>query len=900
MKIRPLTRLTAVVLACLTSFSIPAVAHPLSGRPRRERSAPAHSLLLSSQTTASPAACLPLAFEQNVGQTDGRVSFLARGERYTVFLSPTEVVYAPTNDPNAVRVSLAGASERASVAGESLMGGRRSYVLGSDPSEWHRDVPTFARVRCARVYPGIDVVYYGNARDLEYDFIVAPNARPERIALEVDGATGVRIDADGDLVIATAGGEMRHRRPTVYQTVDGERRAVTGRFEMRADGSVGFDVGAYDRSRPLTIDPSLSYSTYLGGSSYDFAYATATGADGATYLTGATGSTDFPFASVLPGSAHGKVHVFVAKLSPAGDAVEYALIVGGSGDDFGEAIAVRPDGAVVVSGFTTSTDFPMRRAAQPAYGGGARDAMVLEIDASGTALVFSTFLGGSGEESCPRLALDARGNVYAAGYTSSANLPVANAFQAAFGGADDGLLAKYGSDGALVSSTFLGGAGEDFIGGLAIDPEGAVYVGMTTDSADLPVVGAIHPSPSGDYDGYVAKLSPSGTSLVYSTYFGGSAYDEVDSVCVDPLGSAYVLGSTKSGDFPTVTPFQPRYAGGSHDATIAKINPEGTATVYASYLGGSGDEYLSVLQIDALGSALVAGSTSSTDFPTVSPIQATRDGSALDAVAARIGPRGDRLDYATYLGGTGIDSAHGGAVDANGNFILALNTTSTNFPTSLPFQPALAGQQDLGLVKLANRYTLTWSAPASDQGAPVGLDATLAETGDAAPFTPPTPAADASPAGVTGYRVYRSSAPHVEPVARNLFAELSRDATSVDASAPGGCYYVVTAVTSTGAESRPSNEAAAGAGPGPALAKVAIKPSKIVAKGARFTREVQVFLDGIPFASPATIKQGKKVTQTGALVTGLTVAEHLAAHGNRAIVALRNSDGGIATFVLSR
>ncbi len=858
---------------------------PSLGAPREANRHPSVSAHASAQ---------PMRFEANRGQTDSRVDFVARGAGYTVFLTPTESVTTFAADRSVVRVALAGSNAEARVSGEQELAGRSVYMTGKD----RLDAPAYERVRYSSVYPGVDLVYYGDGQGaLEYDFVVAPGADPSRVAFRVDGATDVKIAADGDLVIASASGELRHRRPVLYQTIDGLRRDVSGEFELRNDGTVGFRVGAYDASRTLTIDPVLSYATYYAGSGDDNVRATAVDANGATFLVGYTSSIDFPSTTPVFGAKKAGNDMFVVKLAPNGKTVEYAFYLGGSGDDRAESMRLMPNGRLLVAGSTTSFDFPTINAAQGSYAGGARDAIVLVIDPQTASLVFSTYFGGTGVDSAEQVDFDAAGNVYVVGDTTSANLPVVNPLQGTLDGPSDGFVVKYAPAGGVSYATYFGGSGDDYPKGIRVSANGAAFVGLYTNSSDLPTIDAIDPSfNGGQSDAYVAKLAPSGTSIVYSTYLGGAEADQLDAIAIDPLGALYVLSTTRSLNFPTVGALQPAI-GGSSDFAVTKISPDGSTLLYSSFLGGTFEEVGSTIAVNALGAAIVGGYTVSADFPAVNSIQSAPQGFRAQIVAARVSPRGDRIEYATFVGGNGDDLARGGSLDAAGNFCLSALTNSSNFPTSFEFQSQEAGAVDAGLVKIADRYTIAWSAPLAAGQAPVAVAAVLQETGDSTPFGVPSPAS-AAPAGLVGYRVYRSLTPIVPISLDNIVDDLSVNNTT--ALAPGGSYYVVTALYSNGTESGPSQVVAAGIGKGATLKRVNVRPAKIVAKGSGFTFEVQVFLDGIPFVTPARIVDGVngvKVVQTGTLRTGETIAEYLAAHGNRAIVAVRNSDGGVSTSV---
>jgi hypothetical protein len=670
---------------------------------------------LCAATTAagSPAGSwsrLPLRFEPNLGQSEPRVLFLARGSGYGLYLTAEEAVMVlrrgerVSYDAALLRLRLVGGGRHPEAVGVGKLPGRSHYFLGSDPGAWRTDVPQYAGVEFRAVYPGVDLTYYGKEGQIEYDFVVASGADPRRIRFRIEGARHVRLDTDGNLVLSAEGGEVIHRAPVFYQEVDGERRSVMGRYVLHGRRDVSFEVGKYDRTRPLVIDPVLSYATYLGGTGSDLGTGVAVDSSGNAYLTGITASTNFPTASPRQGYAGG-YEAFVAKLAPSGSTLVYSTYLGGSGNDRGLGVAVDSSGNAYVTGDTASTNFPTTSPVQAANAGGY-DAFVAKLDPSGSALLYSTYLGGSGTDGGEGIAVDPAGSAYVTGETTSTNFRTAYPLQASYGGGTDGFVAKLDPSGsALVYSTYLGGASQDYGMRVAADASGHGYVTGWTSSTDFPTANALQPGKAGGNDAFVARLEPSGSALAYSTYLGGSSDDFGRGVAVDPAGNAYVAGYTYSTNFPAVNPLQASLAG-VDDVFVTKISPSGSALTYSTYLGGSAFDAPFAIAVDSAGSAYVAGATGSANFPTADPLQASHAGNE-DAFVTKLTPSGSALAYSTYLGGSGYDDGYSIAVDSSGSATVAGRTSSTDFPTASPLQPGNAGSDDVFIVRIATPSTGT-------------------------------------------------------------------------------------------------------------------------------------------------------------------------------------------------
>ena len=571
---------------------------------------------------------VPLAFEKNQGQTLQSVEFLARGAGYSVFLSRGNARVALRHDksaaPVAVDLRLLGASRNPKVATRVALPGHVNYFLGNDPARWRTDVPTFGRVEYSSVYRGIDLAYYGNQGRLEYDFIVAPGAHPDAIRLTVDGARNVHVSDGGDLVLETEGGPVAFRKPVTYQEIAGVRRPVESRYVLAGAREVRFAVGAYDSRHPMVIDPSLVYSTYLGDASGGSGPNTAIAVDssGNAYVTGTVSLPDYPLVNAEQSFYTGNSAIFVSKLAPDGSSLIYSTYLGGSGLDNSRAIAVDSTGSAYVAGQTQSTDFPVQNAIYSTLKG-SQDAFVTKFSASGSALVYSTYLGGSGTDSAYGVAVDTIFDVYLAGQTNSPDFPVTSkAYQASANGSCSFVTKLNPGGTALLWSTYFGQNCSAGAAAIAVDAHRGVYLTGNAVSG-LPVTaGAPQPVFGGGLtDAFAAKLISTGVSLAYCTYLGGSQIDSGTAIAVDAGDNAYVAGYTQSPDLPvTASAIQPAY-GGNQDAFVAKLNSTGTAWSYLTYLGGLRADQANGIAVDSSGNATVVGSTSSTNFPRVAALQ---------------------------------------------------------------------------------------------------------------------------------------------------------------------------------------------------------------------------------------------------------------------------------------
>ncbi|MBL8216929.1 MAG: SBBP repeat-containing protein, partial [Bryobacterales bacterium] len=666
---------------------------------------------------------LPLRFEPNRGQADASVRYVTRGAGYAILFGTNQATLAFSNgrQRSQVAVRLPGAASVEPVASQ-LLPGATHYLRGRDASRWQTNIGTFARLRYPRVYPGIDLVYYGNQRSLEFDFELAPQADPSLIRLRFDGGKA-RLAPTGELLVETAGGTLVQHRPVIYQMIDGRRVERQGRYKLTGN-EVSFALGAYDRNLPLVIDPVLSYSGYLGGSGGDAAYGVAVDSAGNAYIVGQTTSGNFPVSGALTASNSGDSDVFVTKLSPGGSSIVFSTYVGGTGEDAGVGIAVDSSG-VYFTGHTTSTDFPNVSPVQQGAGGN-RDGFAAKLNVSGNSLIYSTYIGGSQEDRALAIAVDSSNAAYIAGTTSSSNFPLLGAIYGTFLGAPgltprDAFVTKLSAAGALAYSTYLPGSNEDTALSIAVDSTGAAYVGGFTRSTDFPTANPLRASNAGGLDGFVTKLNPAGSALVYSTYLGGGADDRVTGIAVDADNAAYVSGWTFSGNFPTAGGLSTSFSG-AYEGFVSKLSASGGSFVYSTYLGGNGEDFVSSIAVDSTGAAVVAGYSTSTDLPQVATSAAYANGRNNGAFVSRLNPSGDALQFSTYFGGASTDQANSVAVDANRSIYSVGSTISIDFPAISAFQSIPQGSTDAFAVKFSEGIPVTYTVTTNPPGLNIIVD----------------------------------------------------------------------------------------------------------------------------------------------------------------------------------
>lgn len=630
---------------------------------------------------------LPLGFEEAVD--GGELVARSGGARIRIGL---DRIHFALGSRTEFTMRLAGARAGLRPQGEAPLPGRANYFLGNDPSKWRTEVVRYARVAYADVWDGVSCVFYGDGQRIEHDFVVAPGGDPEEIEIAYEGVQSLRLDAEGGLVLVGDWGEVRQAPPAIYQEVDGRRQAIAGGYTLRPGNRVGFRLGPRDGDRSVVIDPVIEYSTHLGGSQGDNIRGLAVDAQGNAYVAGHTGSVDFPVANALQAQVNNREDLFVAKLNPEGTALLYSTYLGGSGGSRGEwafGIAVDPSGNAYVAGFTYSLDFPTVNPLYAAYGGNGTtwhgDAIVFKLNAAGSALVYSSYLPGWSWEQANDIAVDAEGNAYVAGGTSSRENP-ATAVQEGFpldqplpGDGMDAFVMKIRPDGQqrIFSKSLGGRRGDDVATSIAIDGQGNVYLAGTTRSSDFPVAHATQAANGGGGDVFVARLSADGSTLLFSTFLGGSDVEDRPGVAIDGEGNVVVAGRTVSQNFPVAQALQATRNGPS-DGFVAKLTPDGGTLVFSTYLGGSLDDHFCDVAVDAQGKVYVVGWAISVDFPNQDPVlppeeiythstQVSSTGVPIsgaagarygDCVVATLDPTGAHLLFGSYFYGWQWSEGH--------------------------------------------------------------------------------------------------------------------------------------------------------------------------------------------------------------------------------------------------
>lgn len=680
---------------------------------------------------------IPLSFEKNQGQSDPRVKYLSRGAGYNIFLTSQGAEIVPSNarhQGEIISIRLTGSAKQPRLNATAPLTQKTNYFIGDDPTRHIVDVKNYGRIQYSSVYPGIDLVYYGNQQQLEYDLVVAPKADPKKIKLRFGGTHKITVTPEGDLNLGDPTKGIAFHKPLAYQDIDGERHPVEAGYILAANNEVSFKLGKYDTNFPLVIDPILSYATYLWGF---MSGGIAIDSSGYIYVAGTMWTNTLPVVGGYKTSKIGNNDAYVAKIDPSGAKVIYATYLGARrAITNGVGIAVDSAGNAYITGTTDSGAYPVTSGAYQTTSstGGA---FITKLNAAGNALTYSTFVNGANPKS---IVVDNNGNAYITGSATSAFTSTPGAYQTSYRG---GFVAKLNSSGnAMVYATYLGGSSaSDFCNAIAVDAQGNAYVAGTTFSADFPTATPYQTALKGLKDAFVTKINPSGTTLIYSTYLGGSGNEYGKGVTVDAAGQAYIVGLTNSADYPaTAGVFQPNkgYADPAiSNAFITKLSDTGTALIYSSYLGGpwcfrpgvyscfgifssgEGIDVATSVVVDAAGYAYIGGYATSSLFPLVDSIKPDNlgDGDNYSApFVAKITPSGDQKIYSTVFGVRATDNQVSAlAIDANGNtYAIGDGGSGGSSPIASITAGALLTSGASFLVKLSNGAYTTWVESSSN------------------------------------------------------------------------------------------------------------------------------------------------------------------------------------------
>jgi hypothetical protein len=673
----------------------------------------------------------------NQGQTAATVQFQAQSASGTVFFTSQEVVLAlpravAEQPAPTVRVGFLDANPTPTITPDILLPGRVNDLRGDDPQQWRTDLPTYGSVVYEELYAGIDLRYDGHDGALKGTYTVAPGVDAGQIRWRYQGVEQVRIDqASGNLQVTVAADRvLTEAAPVAWQDIGEQRVPVQARYHVATDGTISFALGAYNAAYPLIIDPTIEWSTYLGGSIGTAGQGIAVDGQGNVYVTGGTASPDFPLQEPLQAELGGGFgDAFITKYSHDGQTLIYSTYFGGDRADDGRDIAVDTEGNVYIVGDSTLNVDPSENPCFPAL---CVDVFVAKLNAQGNALVYTTLLAGESVDRAGGIAVDAAGNAYVTGATTSRDFPTRNAFQPALnttncagGFCDDAFLTKLNAQGGVVYSTYLGGSDTDAAQAVAVDAHGNVILVGTVQSEDFPVKQAVQPGLGGNVCGtpefpqncpdvFITKFRADGQALVFSTYLGGANIDVGTGVALDGTGNVYLAGYTQSDDFPTRSALQPTYNGGDCDSSpegvlpcldafVTKLTPDGYALVYSTYFGGQGNDAALDLAVDRSSNVYLTGGTTSGNFPTRRAVQpqpgggdcGTPEGPAPcdDAFITKLNAAGDALVYSTYLGGSNTERGQAITSDQAGTAYITGGTISPDFPTRNAQQPTKAGDQ---------------------------------------------------------------------------------------------------------------------------------------------------------------------------------------------------------------
>ncbi len=736
------------------------------------------ALILAPGLALAGNVSVPLFFLPNSGLADPQFRYLVQTPRFNAAFGPELVAFQLQGSQ--VQLRFPGAEGGVKISGVNAMSARVNFLTGRSPDAWNTQLPTYGEIVYHELYSGIDLVYLGSGAELKSEFHVAPGKDPARIQLRY--SQPLTIDDSGALIAHAGETELREKAPEVYQETAHGRITIEARYVLRDANTAAFELGPYDSSKPLIIDPVISYSTYLGGSSAGAITSTAVDDAGNLYIAGWTAAADFPVRSNYQ-VAGGGVDVVVVKLNSTGTALIYATYLGGSGADQAFGIAVDSSGRAVITGSTASPNFPLASPIIATLAGG-KAAFVTKLNAAGNGFVFSTYLAGTTYDAGTAIALDSSGNAWVAGDTQSANFPMVGALQSTYGGGTDIFISKITPTGTLAFSTFLGGSAAEHAGGIAVAPEGTILVVGGTYSTNFPVRWGTQINNAGNQDAFYLGINPSGTLLLFSDYLGGSGADQANGIAVNASGDICITGATNSPNFPITTGAIQTAPGGLQDVFVRKMNFYSGVVAYSTYLGGSGFDWGSGVAIDTAGNAYITGYTSSLNFPTTGSVQPTFTG-GYDAFVSMLNTTGGVLAFSTYYGGSGIDQANTIAIDASGNMYIGGQTNSTNLPLQTPYQSSNVGGATGWVARLGvtppqpQTPAVVSVTPSAGSGANVVFTAVYSDTGGGSALSNVSLLVNTGATSTFGCMVTYT-------IATNLFSLANDTASGASTTVPGG------------------------------------------------------------------------------------------------------------------
>jgi uncharacterized protein (TIGR03437 family) len=845
--------------------------------------------------SAAQAVDLPTMFLPNRGEAPPQVQRVARFNAYQAWLTPSGPVFHFA-DGRDIAIGLPVSGRFQSEDGSAVP---VNFFYGKNRKQWRHDLPAWRRVKAPLAWSGIDAVYYAAPGGLEYDLVVSPGADPSAIRLSIPAETSVELAKSGDLLLRRGANLLRHRKPVAFQTIDGSNVPVDAAYRIasndRGDAHIAIELGHYDRSEPLIIDPVVEGASYIGGSGRDFVTGMVAAPNGSIYITGQTNTPAISTPNAAQPLLGGANDAFVARLNGSGQ-VEWLTYFGGGqgssprGPDIANSIAIDGAGNVYIGGTTTSDNLSVtENVFQPVNRGGETDAFIVKLAPNGNQVLFATYIGGGSDDWGAAIAVDNQGSVYLTGYTRSTDFPTRNPLQPQLAQARDVFVTKFAADArTLVYSTFLGGVGQDIGLGIAVDATGAAFVTGSTNSGNFPVPNAVQRQLAGgnnEGDAFVAKLNPAGSALVFSTFLGGTNNDQGWQVLVESGGSLLIAGFTASGDFPVRNPFQQSF-GGTRDLFVTRMNAAGSEIQFSSFYGGPSEENpgFRPLAVDSSGAIYLAGYTNSPNLIQISPAQTGYGGNPYDGFVARIAPNGSALLYSTFVGGSGDDRVHSIAIDGGNRALIAGLTASANFP---------GVRGNFGGNNEADAFFARLSADTATafvSANPTTLNITVPPGGQAAPSIINLTGGGAS----TTYQV-TSSVPWliVNPPTGNLPAQLS---VTVDArSLTAGDYQATLTVASPGTQAPLSIPVTVRIAAVPTIA--AIEPNSvpvgstettITIRGSGFTQGTTVLINSNPAATTIIDASTLRV---------IIPAANLASPGNLSL-QVRNTEGTSAASTL--